>query len=133
MKTLRTLTLICLVGGLAACATGGPKRTVTVDTLTGTSWAGVWGSDGGHGMQNALRLTVEQADLGAVLGAIVITNQGRDYAFPAKGLIERKEGADWIRLTVEGDRSFELKLLGDRLEGRGTSPIHRGPVTLELR
>jgi len=134
MKNWTRFTLAVLLVAAAGCAATGPKRTVTVDGLAGTTWEGVWSSDGGHGMRNPIRLTVEQVDLGAVLGTIVIISQGRDYPYPAKGLIATKDGASWVRLTVEARSAvFDLKLSGDRLEGHGTSPIHQGPVTLTLQ
>lgn len=134
MRAWRNATILFVsVLVTVSCATSGPKRTVTVDGLAGTSWEGIWGSDSGHGMRTPTRLTVEQADLGAVAGTIVFTGQGRDYPYPAKGLIETRDGASWVHLTVEARSAvFDLKLLGDRLEGRGTSPIHQGPVVLTL-
>lgn len=125
--------ILCL-GALsaAACATAPPKTT-TVDQLAGTMWAGEWGSDGQHGMRNLVRLKIEQADLGAIKGTMTITSgRGRDHAFPASGLVETKDGATWLRLTVEGNRTFDLRFTGGALEGRGKSTIHEGPVRLRL-
>jgi hypothetical protein len=132
MKTIRRTTFLvlsCFV--LTACASAPPAKPVTIDALQGTVWEGVWGSDGGHGMRNPVKLTVEKADLGALLGTLVISNQ----PFPAKGVVfvEAKDGATWIKLDVEGNRSFNLRFLGDKLEGRGKSAMHDGPVTLMLR
>lgn len=127
--------LLCL-GALsaAACATAPPKTT-TLDQFAGTTWAGEWGSDSpGHGMRNPVRLKIEQADLGAIKGTMTITSgRGRDHDFPASGLVETKDGATWLRVTVEGNRTFELRFTGSTLEGRGKSAIHEGPVSLKLK
>ncbi|MGH9460201.1 MAG: hypothetical protein ACRD1X_03225 [Vicinamibacteria bacterium] len=115
----------------AACATAPPKTT-TVDQLAGTTWTGEWGSDGQHGMRNPVRFKIDQADLGAIKGTVTITSRGRDHAFPASGLLETKDGATWLRVTVEGNRTFDLRFTGGALEGRGKSAIHEGPVSLKL-
>ena len=134
MRTLRAFSMLLLsIVLVGACATTGPKRTVTVDTLGGTSWAGEWGSDGAHGMRSQVQLTLDQADLGAVQGTLGLTNQGRHASSAAKGLIETRDGATWIRLTSEGGQSFDLRFTGSGLEGRGTSAIHQGPVSLALQ
>jgi len=130
--TWSSLFLAVAVLLVAACATAPPKTT-TVDQFAGTTWAGEWGSDSaGHGMRNPVRLKIDQADYGAIKGTMTITSRGRDHAFPASGLVETKDGATWLRLTVEGNRTFELRFTGSALEGRGKSAIHEGPVTLRL-
>ncbi len=114
-----------------ACATAPPKTT-TVDQLAGTTWAGEWGSDSAHGMRSQVRLKITQADLGAIKGTMTLAAQGRDHSFPASGVMETRDGATWLRVTVEGNRTFDLRFTGNTLEGRGKSAIHEGPVTLRL-
>src|SRR5260370_6621062 len=81
-----------------ACATTGPRKSTTLETLAGTRWEGIWGSEGGHGMRNPVGLSIEQADLGTVAGILTITDHGQNYRFSANGLITTKDGSSLVSL-----------------------------------
>ena len=122
----------CSVVILVLVLVSGPLPVVASElpVLTG-KWTGTWSGDMDHQMD----MHVEKQEGATISGTITLfASDGEEFTHPVKGELKADKGNKLVltvRPTDGKDVEFTFNIVGpDKLEGKGESLVHEGPVTL---
>lgn len=125
------MVLLPLIAIFVGCA---PATRPSAEPLTPgptpTSLVGRWRGEWGGNMTHPMGLVIEKQEASVVWGTVSFELHGSVSTLPARGTTgTRPDGSVWVQLKA-GANEFQLRAVGNRLEGTGQSPRHDGPVIL---